>query len=129
MSKFCFWAMYICLGIIAFKVRITLSEEDVVNYMTIINQIAGFATLIMILFNVIVHIRKKIKQEQKSMKRLKGILIFSVISIFVYWYGINKLYGKHPAEVLNDSITIITLTIALTTELYENILKTIFYKG
>ena len=68
MSKLCFWVMYICLGFIAFKVRIMLSEEDVVNYMTIINQIAGFATLIMILFNVLVHIRKKIKQEQKSMK-------------------------------------------------------------
>lgn len=63
------------------------------------------------------------------MKRLKGILIFSVISIIVYWWGTNWLYGNYAEAILNDSITIFTLTIALTTELYENILKTIFYKG
>lgn len=129
MKKIGFIAFYICLGAVAFGVRLSLdSDENVVYYMSIINQIAGFATIITILCNVLIDIKQRIKKNNKSMKPLKRFLLFMAVLIIVYWTFIKYVYYRYPATLLNDIVTICTLTIALTTDLYESFLIAIFYK-
>lgn len=129
MKQIIFELIYICLGIVAFFVRISLkSDADIVYYMSIVNQIAGFVTLIMIIYHSIGDMTKKIKNENKSLKRLNGIVAFSFVSILVYWIVIINIYNNfNPAEV-NDIVTIITLVFALTDDLWSSVLQALFYK-
>lgn len=130
MDKLLFGIIYWVLGIIVLVVRCSLVDgNDVVYCMTVVNKFAGFVTLIMIFYNVCSDIRKKIQEKHKGLKGLKAVLFFSVLVLVGYWELINELYKKFPVDIMNDSITIVTLTIALTTSVVESFLKAIFYKG
>ncbi len=129
MKKMIFIIVYICLGIVALGVRISLKEVDVTYYMSVINQFAGFATIVMILGTVYVKMVQEIKKADKSYKRLIPFCVFSVVVIIIYWLFIIFAYQKYSANLLNDIVTICSLTIALTTELYESLLLAMFYKG
>lgn len=129
MKQIIFELIYICLGIIALCVRISSKvDTSTIYYMSVINQIAGFVTLIMILYHAINNMVKHIKDNGRSLKRLNAFVIFSISIIFIYWIVILVIYQKFNAADLNDVLTIVTLTIALTDDLWSNILQAIFYK-
>lgn len=119
---------YLVLGGIALGVRI-LKVEDTIYYMSIINIFAGFVTLAMILINVLARMIDRIKEKQQSLKRINKFCIFALLCLIIYGMFIKNCYQIYDAELLNDAMTICTLTIALTTDLFENILLAIFYKG
>lgn len=121
--------IYLCLGIIALYVRITLkADSDTLYYMSLINKFAGFVTVIMILFHALISMIKDIKQQKRSLKRIKWYFIFSIVIISIYWFAIIEIYHKFDAAKLNDIVTLVTLTIALTDDLWSVLLQTLFYK-
>lgn len=129
MKKMGFIVIYLCLGVVALIVRISLSSDsEVEKYMSIINQIAGFATIIMILYNVLMAIINKVKKDERSMKRLIPFCSFSIFVIMIYWFSVKGVYQEYPITLLNDMVTICSLTIALTNDLYEGFLIAIFYR-
>ena len=130
MGKIAFIIVYWVVGYFAAQGRFLLNESsEIIYYMCYVNKIAGFVTMLTILYNVFRYMWIKIKVEGKSLKRIRGFLVFSLICIIAYWWLIYRLYIKYPAELMNDLVTICTLTVALTTDFYESFLKAMFYKG
>ena len=128
MKHLIYYLVYICLGVFAILGRTSLkSSSDIVTYMSIVNQIAGFVTLIMIYYRAFIEMSKKSKKENKRLKHLNCFVLCFFISILIYWSIIVVLYHIFDPANLNDSVTIITLVFALTDDLWSCILQTIFY--
>lgn len=129
MKKIVYDIVYLCLGGIALYTRVSLGENsDVLKYMSIVNQLAGAVTLLMIWYEAFYKMQKEIKQQKRSLKRLNKFVWFLIIGALFYYGLIHVLYLRFDASVLNDLITIVTLTIALTDDLWVAILQTLFYK-
>lgn len=130
MKKIVFEGIFFVLGLIVVVERITLrSEVDVVHYMAKVNQIAGFVTLIMTFYQVGHNINKKIREKNQNLKRIKPFFIACFWGIIIYWLLIYFAYKKCGAVLSNDIVTVITLLIALTDDIWIGVLQALFYKG
>lgn len=128
MKNLIFQILYICLGVIAVAVRLG-NSGNMHAYMCTINQIAGFVTILVLLFNVLNRMLDKIKKREQSKRRCIKFIVFSSVIITIYWIVIILVYKYFDQTVLNDLLGIVSLTLALTSGLFEGILLSIFYKG
>lgn len=128
MKKIAFEILYICLGVVAFVTRIKLNGGETDYYMSVINWIAGFATILLILYDVLCRMIKKLKKKDGNARRSTKFVIFALSIMILYWTVVVILYKKFDTTLLNDLITVCSLTLALTSDFFESLLLAIFCK-
>ena len=130
MKKLVFEGIFIVLGLIAVIERIAIKTDvNIVHYMSRVNQIAGFVTLVMIFYQAGHNINKKISENNQNSKKIKSFFMASFFVVIIYWLVVYFTYQKCGPVLMNDIVTVITLAVALTDDLWIGALQALFYKG